>query len=229
MYKLLRFLPILIFILGIGVFQSQPSKAQSLTAQNPAPLKIKPYYENGILMGKETEPFDIKTYEGVNGTITLGCVKQLGENAFFVKVLPETELYDRLFDMMDEINTARYTLYESRPELLGTFPEKGPIMGLKELRMLLVDSDEEGFVAIGDSDEPTVFNFVNLELTDDPDYLPMLFMFTPYVMFNREGDYGTMESFSQKGGKWLVISYDKTTWIPIDRLDPALIRRFMEN
>ena len=202
------------------------------TAQNQeSEFKIFPFYENGMLMGVQTSPFVSETLNNEKGDIAVGYFRQDGIYALFLKILPNTEMYDAFFPSYEEVMDARYEMVQKHPESYGVFPPKGPVAGVKPVSIGYGLSDGSEYWISGDSRNPVIYNYINVEITEDLDNLPMLLMIAPEYMENKTtGQGGTISEIEKLGLDWIGLNYGvNEIKVKVNRITGTVMKNLTED
>ena len=174
-----RFLTLLFLLISGSLFSS-------VNAGNPGD-RILPYYENGMLAGVITEPFEIESEQGHTGKVQVGYSNLFKIETVFIKILPGSDIYSSLDSVYNEIMASRYELMELYPEYMGLFgPQEAPLV--KNMKLDIVLGDGTVYWNTGSRTNPWLYNCFNVEYTEDPDNFPRMLSLTPGLFIKQNSD-----------------------------------------
>lgn len=194
------------------------TKAEDLSAG------ILPYYESGMLMGAVTRPIEIVSEEGHKGKVAIGYLNVLKNEGIFLKILPDTELFEILSPAYDEIMMSRYTLMEFYPETMGIFGTvSAPLV--QDARLDVTLNDGRLLYRTGKKDYPMLFNAFNIEYAEDFEKSPLMMVVSPSVMYYGNSDKDPkFKDMEKTGVKEVKFQYgDHVTDLKFTQITPELI------
>ena len=158
--------------------------AQDKTARN---IKLRPFYEQGVLLGSYTEPFKVETIDGKSGDISFGYLKfpklKQSEGIFLI-FYPDSELYSRIEDLTAAIMNTKLAIYELDPSSMGTITSYSQVSRLDNFGVN-INTDQSRLMTRSFKGTAAFYNFISYTAKDykDQEDAAVCFIALPYTVF----------------------------------------------
>lgn len=165
-------------------------------------IKLYPFYQEGILIGSYTEPFQVETTNSKKGVISFGYLNMPHFGALegiFLLFYPDSDLYNKFEELTSDLINTKISIYQQDPSSLGVITSRSQVANLSNYTVNIITKDSK-LTTRSFKSNPEFYNFISYILRDynGQEDVVTWYLLMPHMMFLNNGDYIKFKTFQKE-------------------------------